>query len=235
MQSDYSHLNDVIYTVSEDVKLVFHTVVSCNSGIRVYPNYNEYKINNNQKCNTMIKRTLSYYIFFDDRRNNRVEKIVIFPENMFDLLARFEHVKHHWIDNDMGIYAMMDSTLVVVNLDDYIIMKLPMDKAIKISPGVMRTDMGDIKCIDLYLNSNEPLQISHSTFLGMYYVLKNLDMLNYANTSISFAMLMGTPINRTDLSGEAKYSNQQPLEDTSSSSGRKGVSTVKDNKSAFFD
>lgn len=233
MQSDYSHLNDNIYSVSEDVKLIFHTVVSTNSGTKVYSKYNEYKINNNQKCSTMIKRELSYYIFFDDRRKNKMEKIVIFPENMFGLLERFEHVKHHWIDNDIGVYAMMDSTLVVVNLDDYIIMKLPMDKAIKICPGVMKTDLGDIKCIDLYLNSNIPLQISHSTFLGMYYVLKNLDMLNYANTSISFAMLMGTPMNRTDLSTDARAN--QPLEDTSSSSGKKGMSTVKDNKSAFFD
>jgi hypothetical protein len=233
MQSDYSHINDIVYDISGDVKLMFHTVISSynsNNGMS-YSNYNEYKTSTNNKSHTMIKRSLSYYLFFEDRRD-KTEKICIYPENMFVLLDRLEYIKHNWIDNDIGLYVMMDNMLVVSNPDEYIFMKLPMDKAIKISPGIWKTELGDMKCIDLYLNSNNPIQLTHERFLGMYYVMKGLDMLNYANTCISFAMLMNTPINRTDFSSSA-YNT--PLTDTSNASGTKGMTIEKSNKSAFFD
>lgn len=235
MQSDYSHINDIVYDISGDVKLMFHTVISSYStnNNRSYSNYNEYKTSTNSKSHTMIKRNLSYYLFFEDRRE-KTEKICIYPENMFALLDRFEYIKRNWIDNNgMGLYVMMDSALVVANPDEYIFMKLPLDKAIKIAPGIWKTDLGDVKCIDLYLNTNTPIQLTHERFLGMYYVMKGLDMLNYANTCISFAMLMDTPINRTDFSGSSY--NNTPLTDTSNASGTKGMSIEKSNKSAFFD
>lgn len=234
MQSDYNHINDMVYDISGEVKLMFHTVISYTaSNGKSYSNYNEYKTGNSSKSHTMIKRNLSYYLFFEDRRD-KLEKICIYPENMFALLDRFEHIKRNWIDNDgIGIYAMMDSSLAILNPDEFIFMKLPMDKAIKIAPGILKTELGDIKCIDLYLNTNIPIQIVHEKFLGMYYVLKNLDMLNYANTTISFAMLMNTPVNRTDFSNTSSYNT--PLTDTSSTSGTKGMSIRNSNKSAFFD
>lgn len=232
MQSDYSHINDIVYTLTDEVKLMFHTVVSFNSNNgKSYSNYNEYKTNNSPKSNTMIKRNLSYYLFFEDRRD-RTEKVSIFPENMFYFLDRLEYIKRNWIDNDIGLYAMMDNTLSVTNLDEYVFMRLPMDKAIKIAPGILKTELGDVKCLDLYLNTNSPVQITHDTLLGMYYVLKNLDMLNYANTTISFAMLMNMPMNRTDFSSS---SSQSPLIDTSLSSGTKGMTIGRNNKSAFFE
>ena len=45
MQNDYMYMNDVIYTLTDDVRLVFHTVASFNMNNKTYSNYNEYKIN----------------------------------------------------------------------------------------------------------------------------------------------------------------------------------------------
>lgn len=234
MQSDYCYMNDIIYQLTDEVKLMFHTVASYNNGMRTFSNYNEYKLNNKSEGSTMIKRVLSYYLFFEDRRN-KLEKINIFPEHMFELLGYFEYIRLNWIENDnRGIYGFMDNSLAIVNYDEYIYMRLPLDKVIKFMPGVMKTEMGDIKCLDLYLNSNDPVQITHNIFLGMYYVLKNFDMLNYANTSLSFMMLMNTPMNRTDFSSSGQ-ANSAPLKDSSSASGSIGRTFNKSNKSAFFD
>lgn len=233
MQSDYMYMNDNVYTLSDDVRLMFHTVAAFNNGSKTYSNYNEYKTNNRSECNTMIKRTLSYYLFFEDRRD-KIEKVSIFPEQMFELLSYFEHIKRNWIESDnFNIYAFMDSALAVVNYDEYIYMRLPLDKAIKIQPGVLKTDMGDVKCIDLYLNSINPVQITHSTFLGMYYVLQHFDMLNYANTALSFMMLMNTPINRTDFSTAGQNATAM-LEDRSVASGSVGR-TMSGKRKSFFD
>jgi DNA primase large subunit len=177
----------------------------------------------------MIKRNLSYYLCFEDRRD-KVEKLCIYPEHMFELLKRFEYIKNNWIENDLGIYAFMDSSLIVSNYDEFIMMRLPMDKIIKITPGVLKTDIGDIKCIDFYFNSAEPVHVTHNTFLGMYYVLLNFDMLNYANTSLSFMMLMNNPINRTDFS---QPSSNQIAEDTSTANGTARSFNVK--RKSFFD
>lgn len=234
MQSDYMYMNDNVYTLTDEVKLMFHTVASFNTSGKVYSNYNEYKINSKSECNTMIKRVLSYYLFFEDRRDG-VSKISIFPENMFELLRHFEHIKQNWIEKDnYNVYAFLDNSLAVVNYDEFIYMRLPMDKVVKFVPGVLKTDMGDSKCIDIYLNSNDPIQITHNTFLGMYYVLSHFDMLNYANMSLSFMLLMNNPLNRTDFSSSGQ-SNNMPLRDTSTVSGSVGRTFNKSNKSAFFD
>ena len=234
MQSDYCYMNDMIYQLSDEVKLMFHTVASFNNGARTYSNYNEYKLNNKTEGSTMIKRVLSYYLFFEDRRDS-IEKINIFPEHMFELLRYFEHIRLNWIESDnCGIYGFMDNALVIINHDEYIFMRLPLDKAIKITPGVMKTDMRDMKCIDLYLNSSNPIQITYETFLGMYYILQHFDMLNYANTSLSFMMLMDNPVNRTDFSSSGQQQQTQ-LKDTSSAYGSTGRTFNKSNKSAFFD
>lgn len=232
MQTDYMYMNDNVYTLSDEVRLMFHTVASFNSNNRSYSNYNEYKTNNKSESNTMIKRTLSYYLFFEDRRD-KVEKLSIFPEHMFDLLKHFEHIKRNWIENDnYNVYAFMDNALAIVNYDEYIYMRLPLDKVIKFAPGVLKADTGDVKCIDLYLNSNNPVQITHNTFMGMYYVLQHFDMLNYANTALSFMMLMNTPVNRTDFSS-AGQSIGAP-EDASTASGSNGR-TFNQRRKSFFD
>lgn len=232
MQSDYIYMNDNIYTLCDEIKLIFHTVASFNTNNKTYSNYNEYKINSKQECNTMIKRSLSYYLYFEDRRD-KLEKISIYPENMPDLLKYFEHIKLNWIDSDnCGVYVFMDSELCIVNHDEYILMRLPFDKVIKIAPGVLKAESSDLKCIDLYLNSNEPVHITYSSFMGLYYLLKNFDMLNYANTSLSFIMLMNNPINRTDFSSSAK--NNDTIEDNSVASGTKGM-TLNKRKKSFFD
>ena len=128
------------------------------------------------------------------------------------------------------MYGFMDSSLIVVNYDEYVIMRLPMDKILKIAPGVLKTDSGDFKCLDFYLNSPDPIHVTHSTFLGMYYVLLHFDMLNYANTSLSFMMLMNTPMNRTDFT---RTEESQIAEDTSMASG--SARTFNTKRKSFFD
>jgi len=233
MQSDYMYMNDVIFSLSDDVKLMFQTIVSFSStNSKTYSNYNEYKINNKSSCNTMVKRNLSYYLYFDDRRG-KMGKLCIYPEQMFELLRNFEHIKSIWIDRDsIGLYAFMDNRLMVSNHDEYILMRLPMDKVMKIAPGVLKTETEDIKCIDFYLNSMEPLHVTHSSFLGLYYVLLHLDMLSYANTALSFLLLMDTPLNRTDFASQS--SGQALAEDTSTASGTNGRTFTSKRKS-FFD
>lgn len=79
-------------------------------------------------------------------------------------------------------------------------------------------------CVDIYLNTPEPVQISIETFYGFYYVLKNLDMLNYANMALSFMMLRTEPFNRVDFSQSNSSSGAPPLsvEDNSTASGSSG-------------
>lgn len=234
MQNDYMYMNDIIYTLTDDVKLVFHTVASFNMNNKSYSNYNEYKINGKQMCNTMIKRTINYHLFIEDRRS-KLEKLCIFPENMYELLKKFEYIKSNWIDSDnRGIYAFMDNKLAVANQDEYVLMRLPMDKAIKIAPGVLKKETSDERCIDLYLNSNIPIQISNDVFVGLIYTLKNFDMLNYANTSLSFMMLMNNPLNRTDFSQPGSSGDNEITIDNSKADGSNGR-TFNKRKTSFFD
>ena len=60
MQSDYMYMNDVVYNINEDIKLVFKTIASFNTNGKVYSNCNEFKINKGQTCNTMIKRNIFF-------------------------------------------------------------------------------------------------------------------------------------------------------------------------------
>ena len=87
---------------------------------------------------------------------------------------------------------------------------------------VMKKENGDTPCIDLYLNTPEQVQISLETFDGLYYTLSRLDMLNYANTSLTFMMLRNEPINRVDYT--SNNNNQISISDSSTTSGSVGRS-----------
>lgn len=222
MQSDYMYMHDVIYTINEDIKLMFKTIASININGRTYSNCSEFKLNNNSTGNTMIKRTLSYYLFIDDRREGKSEKICIYPEHMFTLLGMFEYAKKTWYEMGINsIYGCLDNSLVVIN-NDYRIIKLPMDKVIKIEPGVLKHERGDVQCLNLYLNNPDPVQISLETFNGLYYTLSRLDMLGYANTALSFMMLRYEPSNRIDYASNS--SNNAGMVDSSKASGSTGRS-----------
>ena len=219
MQSDYMYMNDVVYNINEDIKLVFKTIASFNTNGKVYSNCNEFKINKGQTCNTMIKRNISYYLYIDDRRSGKTEKICIYPENMFTLLNMFEQTKK-WFEgiNSSHIYGYLDNRLTIIS-DEYTIIKLPLDKAIKMTPGVMKKESGDAPCIDIYLNTPDPVQISLDTFNGLYYTLSTLDMLNYANMCLTFMMLRYEPSNRIDYTTS---NNNVVQTDTSTASGSIG-------------
>lgn len=222
MQSDYMYMNDIIYTINEDIKVVFHTVASFtnNNTNKTYSNCTEFKINSNQTCNTMIRRNISYYLFIDDKRSGRTEKICIYPEHMFTLLDIFQQAKQAWFGVGTNhIYAYLDNRLTIIS-DESLFIKLPLDKVIKIAPGVMKKESGDCPCVDLYLNSPEVVQISIDTFNGLFYVLSTLDMLNYANTSLTFMMLRNEPVNRIDYSNSSN--NQVSTSDSSTASGSIG-------------
>lgn len=225
MQSDYAYMNDVIYTLTEDVKIVFHTVASFyTNNSKAYSNCTEFKINNKDECNTMIKRNISYYLFIEDRRTNSTKKTYIYPEHMFQFLDMLGYVKRNWYDvGAKKMYAYLDNTLTVLE-DECLTMKLPIDMAFKIAPGVMKKESAEVMCVDIYLNTPEPVQISIETFYGFYYVLKNLDMLNYANMALSFMMLRTEPFNRVDFSQSNSYSGAPSLsvEDNSTASGSSG-------------
>ena len=227
MQSDYMYMNDIIYTINEDIKVVFHTVASfCNNANnKVYSNCTEFKIKNTETCNTMIRRNLTYYIYIDDKRTGKSEKICIYPEHMFTLLDMFKNAKQAWFGVGTNhIYAYLDSRLTIIS-DESLFIKLPMDKVIKISPGVMKKESGDCPCVDLYLNTPDVVQISVETFNGLFYILSTLDMLNYANTSLTFMMLRDQPVNRVDYSSNSFTSNNQiSTSDHSIASGSKGRS-----------
>lgn len=223
MQSDYMYMNDIIYTINEDIKIVFHVIASFRVNNKVYSNCSEFKIKSEPSCNTMIRRSLSYYLFIDDRRTGKTEKICIYPENMFDLLDMFDRAKKTWFESGSShIYAYLNNGLYITNEESFVI-KLPLDKVIKISPGIFKKESGDCMCLNMYLNTPEPVQISVETFKGMYYVLSSLDMLNYANTSLTFMMLRDTPVNRTDYSSPSETVQTQSIqEDQSKASGSTG-------------
>jgi hypothetical protein len=228
-------MHDVIYTINEDIKLMFKTVASINTNGRTYSNCSEFKLNNNQTCNTMIKRTLSYYLFIDDRRGGKSEKICIYPEHMFTLLSMFEYAKKTWFGiGNNNIYGYLDNSLQVISEDSSYI-KLPMDKILRIAPGVFKNELGDKPCLDLYLNNPEPVQISLDTFDGLYYTLSKLDMIGYANTALSFMMLRYEPSNRIDYAVNTN-NKIQTATDTSTASGSSGRSfNGSNNKGSLLD
>ena len=218
-------MNDVIYVLNEDVKVFFHTVASFKSNDRVYSNCTEFKLNDSESCNTMIKRNLSYYLYIDDRRKSiKPTKLYIYPENMFALLDMFDKAKKTWFEMGANhIYAYLDNSLVITT-DESFILKLPLDMVIKISPGIFKKEGGDCMCLNLYLNTPDPVQISVDTFNGLYYSLSRLDMLNYANTALTFMMLRDQPVNRVDYSSNSFANNQISTADSSTASGSKGRS-----------
>ena len=221
METDYMYMNDTICAINEDVTLMFRTIASYCTNNRTHYNCTEFKLNNNASHNVMIKRNLSYYLYIDDRRSGRSEKIYIYPENMFALLDAFHIAKTAWYEGSGGmqVYGYLDSTLTVVS-DVNIIIKLPLDKVIKIAPGVMKTESGDYRCLDLYLNTPDKIQLTLDAFYGMYYSIDRLDMLSYANTSLTFMMLRNDNINRIDYSGGSHGS----IGDNSTASGSTGRS-----------
>lgn len=223
MITDYMYMNDIIYTINEDVKLMFKTIASTSSSGKVYSNCKEFKLNSDMECNTMIKRSISYYLFIEDRRSGKVEKLYIYPETMLTLLSTFEYARMTWFENGInGIYGYMDNGLNILT-DDYRLIQLPFDKVIKLSPGVLKHDLGDMPCLDMYLNTQDPIQIKIDTFNGLYYILSRFDMLCYANTALSFMMLRNEPVNRIDYSSD-NTANKQNLSDQSNAIGTTGRS-----------
>lgn len=236
MQSDYMYMNDVLFTINEDIKVIFKTIASINTNNKIYYNCSEFKLNNDAVCNTMIKRNLSYYIYIDDRRSGKSEKLFIYPEHMFTLLEMFKYAKKSWYTGINAIYGCLENTMVVVN-NEYKAIRLPMDKIFRIEPGVMKHDLGDRQCLDMYLNTPDVVQISLETFDGLYYVLSNLDMLTYANMSLSFMMLRYEPSNRLDYTTNNSY-GRPPISTTDSSlaSGSSGRSfNGSNNKSSLLE
>lgn len=220
MQSDYMYMNDIIYTINEDVKVVFHTIASFSINGKSYSNCTEFKINNNSAGNTMIRRNITYYLFIDDRRTGKSEKISIYPENMFTLLDIFDKARKLWYGVGANhMYGYLDGKLTIIG-DESFIIRLPMDKVIKIAPGVLKKENGDCMCLDMYLNTPEPIQLTIGTFEGLTYSLTNLDMLNYANTSLTFMMLRDNPVNRIDYS--TPVNTLEVLSDSSTASGSIG-------------
>lgn len=236
MQTDYMYMNDVIYVLNEDVKVFFHTVASFKSNDRVYSNCTEFKLNDSESCNTMIKRNLSYYLYIDDRRKSiKPTKLYIYPENMFALLDMFDKAKKTWFEMGANhIYAYLDNSLVITT-DESFILKLPLDMVIKIAPGIFKKESGDCMCLNLYLNTPDPVQISVDTFNGLYYSLSRLDMLNYANTALTFMMLRDNPVNRVDYSTDNSTRNQPKLTDSSTTSGSTGRTFNGRNNKSIFD
>ncbi|MCM1508341.1 MAG: hypothetical protein NC177_14605 [Ruminococcus flavefaciens] len=87
----------------------------------------------------------------------------------------------------------------------------------------MKKEAAEVMCIDLYLNTPDPIQLSVNTFYGLYYLLLNLDMLNYANTALMYMMLRDTPVNRVDLvSASSDSDNSASVVDNSTASGSTG-------------
>lgn len=203
-------MSDVIYKINEDVKLMFKTVVGFNTyGVssKYVSNYQEYIINDNPNGNTMIKRTFSYYLYIDNRVLN--DKLYIYPENMIPLITVMDRIKNLWIDNGMNtVYGCVDNNRLTLMSGNEFIVRLPFDKILKFKPGILKTELLDMPCIELYLNVNDPVILTFEVFTGLYYIISRLDMLGYANTAFSYIMLQNEHIN-TNRPGTTNISSPQ--------------------------
>ena len=208
-------MSDVIYKINEDVKLMFKTVVGFNTygtSSKYVSNYQEYIINDNPNGNTMIKRTFSYYLYIDNRMLN--DKLYIYPENMIPLITVMDRIKNLWIDNGMNtVYGCVDNNRLTLMSGNEFIVRLPFDKILKFKPGILKTELLDMPCIELYLNVNDPVILTFEVFTGLYYIISRIDMLGYANTAFSYIMLQNEHINTnrpgtTNISSPQKHQSQ---------------------------
>lgn len=221
--NDYMYCTDELYTLTPDVKLMFKTILSYTVNNKTRCNYSEYKLENTEEANTMIKRTISYYMYIDDKRTNRSVKFNIHTPDIPVLLRNLKYMKTNWIDNISSgrIYTYVNNQMTVVN-KEYIDMRLPFDKVIKFEPGVIRAETRDIPCINIYLNSPDYIQVTMEVLTGLYHVIDRLDVLTYANMTLSFMMSRESHMNLTDFTKSSRPVNiDTSMEDHSTASGRK--------------
>lgn len=236
MLNEYNKIDDEIYNINDKIKIIFHTQLCWNKQYpdghkQTFSNYNEYKTNNNDIGSVVIKRKLNYFITIECIIGDNRTNLFLQHDRMNELIDDLNIVRTYWLNKSANgnIFSYLNGKLTVISQRDFIIMKFPADKVLKIEPCVIHKEIGDDIGVRMYIDSNESVIVNTDKINGLYHLLSTIDMANYANTSFTMSILLNQVYNRTDFSGtnyvtpkEESY-NQQNKEDnvpTTSVNGR---------------
>lgn len=232
MLSDYRKVVDEIYQITLSLKLCFNCSIMIKTENNNISSYNEYKTSINNNGSVMIKRKMNYFLSLESKNNGYV---LIYPELVSEVISKLKFIKYKWLDeeNNYETYSKVNngSSTILTALNTYIIVKCPLDRAIRFSPGIETRNNIMRPALDLMISGDDTIiQIPKERVNGWLHLIENLDMATYANTTFSMVNLIQTPTNRTDFTNNRSEStSMEERTKIESSQGR----TIK--KKNFFD
>jgi hypothetical protein len=208
--NEFSRVEDILYSLNSYTHLKFHTKITEYIDGRTKSSHNEYKTSTRNTGSIVIKRKLNFYLTLDYSKDNNKNSVLFLPEQMPDIIEKFNYIKNNWFNpaTNYNIFGLINGKLSVINQSEKVIVQCVCDKFLRIDPAVFITDTESKLAVTLYIGDLlYPITILSEKFSAMTYLLSTLDMLNYANTSLSITSLRTSPINRISfVDGESEES-----------------------------
>lgn len=203
--NEYSRIEDEIYSLNSFTRLKFHSKITEIKDGKSRSFYNEYKTNNRNEGSVLIKRKFEYYLTLDYSYKGERDSVLLLPEQMYEIIDKFQYIKNTWFNSksNFNIFGLVNENLVVIDSRETIIIRCCADKILKLDPAIFKSDNGDKPALTICIGDTTfPIMIQPERFIGMLYILSNLDMANFANTSLSLASMRKEPCNRISFADE---------------------------------
>lgn len=189
----YERINDLMYILSSEIKLVFSVVLNSRSEKGVYNYHREFEYyKQGEKC-ISIKREASSSLNFKIMGMSSYDDITILPQH-FDRFYQLLSSGKKWFDGTTQVFYKKGNKLFIAKdnpqRSPIVISELVNNKWISIEPIVILSD-DDISSpgIRICFNNQITIDITVDRYYGLVHVLTGFNMymamsllLNYVNT-----------------------------------------------------
>lgn len=206
--NEYAKLIDEIIFLNPTTKIVFISKlnqIAEKGNKRVQYFYNEYKTSPREEASVTIRRKISYNLAFEFTISGEKTVAIIPLNNMEDLLQKLSYICRVWMNPaDQATYGMIGEKLILNNPNEFINLQCMFNKVVRFRPIVEEDMYGKSHpACQITIDNEFPTLIHAEQIQAAFYCLSHFDILNYANTSISFVSLMREPYNRTSFVNSA--------------------------------
>lgn len=195
MSAPYERINDLVYFLSTEVKLVFSVTLtskSAKSGVR-YPYHQEFEYLKNNEQAISIKREASAMLCFKILGTTSYDDICILPQHFINFYSNLVNAQK-WFDGSLPVFSNNGNRLYIQrdnpNRKPILIRELVNNKWITIEPVVLIGENDSITTgVRMNFNNQITIDISVDRLYGLIHVLTGFNMymamsqlLTYVNT-----------------------------------------------------
>lgn len=235
MINDYLRIDDEVYTINLNLKLICHTSVTKHDNNMMKSFYNEYKTSNKKYGSVVVKRRIENFLTLESCIQGQKNSVMITMNMMFDVIEKLTRIKTYWFDiENQYVFGFVGGEMVIVNNLEHIIILCPQDKFIRIDPIVNNKNGKNSPAVLISVNdTSNPIIVTEDRINGLLWVLSTTDWMNFSNTSLLSISMNTESCNRTDFTiNERGYNTIAiPEEDTTT----KRTRDFSYKKKSFFD